>query len=55
MGNNMKGYIEHFGQPVSNQELISEIEEIKTRATSMVGFGLLLAFSTLALVLKSRG
>jgi hypothetical protein len=44
-----------FGQVQTNQELMSEIEEVKTRAMYMLGFGILLAFSTMALVLKNRG
>jgi hypothetical protein len=52
---NMRAISSDFGQVQTNQELMSEIEEVKTRAMYMLGFGILLAFSTMALVLKNRG
>jgi len=52
---NMRTISSDFGQVQTNQELMSEIEEVKTRAMYMLGFGILLAFSTMALVLKNRG
>jgi len=52
---NMRAISSDFGQVQTNQELMNEIEEVKTRAMYMLGFGILLAFSTMALVLKNRG
>jgi hypothetical protein len=51
---NMKYHIGNFGQTPSNTQMLSDIEEIQTRAKFMMGFGLLLAFSTAALLLKYR-
>lgn len=48
----MQYYNSNFGQ---STQLISEIEEIQTRAKYMIGFGLMLAFATLAIVIKNRG
>jgi hypothetical protein len=51
----MNKFSADFGATPQQIEFQQNMEEVQTTAKRMMFFGLLLAFSTLALVLKNRG
>lgn len=51
----MNKFSADFGATPQQNEIQQNIEEVQTIAKRMMFFGLILAFSTLALVLKNRG